>query len=63
MRTTKILGTVAIVMLVGSVPASSLNVPRTQAAVCSPLSASAISLVGSRGAFGVVVIAPRVCSE
>ena len=63
MRTTTILATVATVMLVGSAPASSLNVPRAQAAVCAPLSASAISLVGSRGAFGVVVIAPRVCGE
>ena len=63
MRTTKILGTVATVMLVGSAPASSLNVPRAQAAVCSPPSASAISLVGSRGAFGVVVIMPQVCGE
>lgn len=63
MRTTKILGSVVTVMLMGSAPASSLNVPRMQTTVCSPLSASAISLVGSRGAFGVVVIAPAVCSE
>jgi hypothetical protein len=57
----KIIATVATVMLVGSAPASSLNVPRAQAEVCSPSSASAISLVGSRGAFGILVIAPRAC--
>ena len=61
MRTTRILATAVTVMLVGSAPASSLNVPRAQAEICLPLTASAISLVGSRGAFGVVVIAPRAC--
>gem|GEM_PF-6513737 len=63
MRTTRIFATVAITMLVGSAPASSLNVPRTQVEVCSPPSASAISLVGSRGAFGVLLISPRACSQ
>ena len=63
MRTTRIFATIAIVILAGSAPASSLNVPRAQAEVCSPLTANVISLVGSRGAFGVVLISPRTCSE
>ena len=63
MRTTGIIAAVVTVMLVGSAPASSLNVPRAQTDVCSPVSASAISLVGSQGAFGVVVIVPSACGE
>jgi hypothetical protein len=63
MRTTRILAMVVAVILIGSAPASSLNVPRAQAEACSLLSTSAISLVGSRGAFGVVVISPRACSQ
>jgi hypothetical protein len=63
MRTAKIIATVATVILMGSAPASSLNVPRAQAETCSPINASAISLIGSQGAFGLVLISPRVCSN
>jgi hypothetical protein len=63
MRTAKIIATVATVILMGSAPASSLNAPRAQAETCSPISTSAISLVGSQGVFGLVLISPRVCSD
>jgi hypothetical protein len=63
MRTTRILATVAAVILIGSAPASSLNVPRPQARTCSPVKVSAISLVGSQGVFGFVLIPPNSCSE
>lgn len=63
MRTAKIIATVATVILMGSAPASSLNAPRAQAEVCSPANTRAISLVGSQGVFGLVLILPRVCSD
>jgi len=63
MRTTRILATVAAVVLIGSAPASSLNVPRAHAEICAPPERSAISLVGSQGAFGVVVISTAACRQ
>jgi hypothetical protein len=63
MRTTRILATIAAVMLLGSAQASSLNVPREHLQSCSPAWTSAISLVGSQGAFGVVVTSSRECGE
>jgi len=63
MRTIRILATVAVVVLIGSAPASSLNVPRAQTQVCPPAETSAISLIGSQGAVGVVVISTAACRQ
>jgi hypothetical protein len=62
MRTTRILATVAAVILIGSAPASSLNVPREHVQSCSPVKASAISLIGSQGVFGFALIPLHPCS-
>jgi len=62
MRTTRILATVVAVILIGSAPASSLNVPRAQAQICAPAKISAISLVGSQGVFGFALITPHSCT-
>ena len=61
MRTTRLLATVAAVILIGSAPASSLNVPRVHEENCSPIKASAISLIGSRGVVGFALIPPHPC--
>jgi hypothetical protein len=63
MRTIRILATVAGLILVGSAPASSLNVPRAQAQTCSPIKVSVISLVGSQGVFGFALIPEHPCSQ
>jgi uncharacterized protein YigA (DUF484 family) len=63
MRTARILALIASAMILGSAQASSLNVPRERLQVCSPAQASAISLVGSQGAFGVVVFSSRECGQ
>jgi len=63
MRTTRILATVAAVILIGSVPASSLNVPRPQAQICSPIKASTISLVGTQGVFAFALIPEHPCRD
>jgi hypothetical protein len=63
MRSTRILTTVAAAILLGSAPASSLNVPRAHAQTCSPIKASVLSLVGSQGAFGFVLIPSNACSK
>jgi len=63
MRTTRILATVAAVILIGSAPASSLNVPHVQAQTCSPIKASIISLVGSQGVFAFALIPQHPCRE
>ena len=62
MRTTAIIATIATAILMGSAPASTLNVPRAQAQVCAPTNVSAISLVGSKGTVGVVLISPPACN-
>jgi len=61
MRTIRILAMTAAAMLLGSAQASPLDVPRQHLQTCSITRASAISLVGSQGAFGVVVISSREC--
>jgi len=61
MRTTTIIATIATAILMGSAAASSLNVHPARAEVCSTPAASTISLVGSQGAFGVVLISAPVC--
>ncbi len=62
MRTTTIIATIAMAILMGSAPASSLNVPHPlRAEICSVPKTSAISLVGSHGAFGVMLITEPVC--
>ena len=64
MRTTTIIATVAMAILMGSAPASSLNVPHPmRAEICSAPRANLISLVGSQGAFGVVLISAPVCTR
>jgi hypothetical protein len=63
MRTTAIIATIATAILMGSAPASTLNVPRAHAQVCTPSTISAISLVGSQGTFGIVLILPPACSD
>jgi hypothetical protein len=63
MRTTTVIATIATAILMGSAPASTLNAPRAHAQVCAPANTSAISVVGSRGAFGVVLISPPACND
>jgi hypothetical protein len=63
MRTTRILAMIAAAMLLGGAQASSLNVPRQHLPTCSPARTGAISLVGSQGAFGVMVISSRECGQ
>lgn len=61
MRTTTIIATIAMAILMGSAAASSLNVHPARREICTAPAASAISLVGSQGAFGVVLISAPVC--
>jgi hypothetical protein len=65
MRIPAILGMITASVLMGSTPVSSLSAmrmidhPRT----CSPAVAHQISLIGSRGAFGIIAVAPQTCSQ
>ena len=64
MRKTKTLLTVMTVVLLGSTPASSLNTPRAVSVQsCKPHPSSGISLIGSKGAFDLVLIAADACRE
>jgi hypothetical protein len=65
MRAPAIIGMVTASVLMGSTPVSSLSAlraidhPRT----CSPAMTRQISLIGSRGAFGIIAVTPQVCSQ
>ena len=69
MRAPAIIGMVIASVLMGSTPVSSLsalrNVERHGVETCSPAMEQVrqISLIGSRGAFGIVAVAPRACSQ
>jgi hypothetical protein len=60
MRAAKILAAVTVAILMGSTPSSSWNAPPTKVTLtCLP--APAISLVGSSGAAGIVLISANRC--
>ena len=64
MRAVTIALTVLVSALIGSTPVSSLSTLRVAVhkPVCLPVATGAISLVGSRGVFGIVALPPNACS-
>ena len=69
MRAPAIVGMIIASILMGSTPVSSLsavrNVERHDLQTCSPAMTHArqISLIGSRGAFGIIAVATQACSQ
>jgi hypothetical protein len=65
MRAPAIIGMVTASVLMGSTPVSSLSALRTvdHLRTCSPATARQISLIGSRGAFAIIAVAPQACSQ
>lgn len=62
MRATKILAAVTVAILLGTTPSSSWNAPPAKLqAVRACLPAPAISLLGSSGAAGIVLISSSGC--
>lgn len=60
MRAAKVLAAVTVAILMGSTPSSSWNAPPSKIArVCLP--ATAISLLGSSGTAGIVLISENRC--
>jgi hypothetical protein len=67
MRAATIAATVLVSALMGSTPVSSLSTLREapHSHACAPATqpSRAISLVGSQGAFGIVVFTPDICIQ